>query len=54
MNRRKSSISKRFYEIAKKNYPENWNIEMVKNLVKLGRITIAEYKDITGEDYIKS
>lgn len=47
-------MSKRFYEIAKKNYPENWNIEMVKHLAELGRITIAEYKDITGKDYEES
>lgn len=47
-------MSKRFYEITKKNYPENWNIEMVKHLVELGRITITEYKDITGEDYEES
>ena len=39
------------YELAKENYPINWNKAMIKKLVKLKKITKDEYKDITGEDY---
>lgn len=38
-------------ELAKKNYPDQWNIEMVRNLVVKGRITEEEYEEITGEVY---
>lgn len=38
-------------ELAKKNYPDQWNIEMVRNLVVKGRITEEEYEEITGEIY---
>lgn len=44
-------MSKKFYDMAKKNYPENWNLEMLKNFVRLGRITPEEYEEITGEPY---
>lgn len=37
--------------MAKKNYPNLWNLEMVRNLVKKGRITEGEYEEITGEAY---
>ena len=49
--RRKRSMSKVFYNMAKKNYPNNWNIEMLRNFVAIGRISPAEYEDITGEPY---
>lgn len=38
-------------ELAKKNYPDQWNIEMVRNLVVKGRISEEEYEEITGEEY---
>lgn len=38
-------------QLAKKNYPDQWNIEMVRNLVVKGRITEEEYEEITGEVY---
>lgn len=45
-------MSKQYADIAKKNYPELWNKAMLKNLVKKKRLTAAEYKEITGEDYV--
>ena len=30
-----------------------WTLEMVKNAVAKSVITIDEYKEITGEDYVK-
>ncbi|WP_083504105.1 XkdX family protein [Acetivibrio ethanolgignens] len=38
-------------EICKKYYPKLWGIGRIRNLVKIGRITREEYKEITGEDY---
>lgn len=38
-------------EKIEKWYPKLWNKEMVKNAVKKGVITPAEYKEITGEEY---
>ena len=38
-------------QLAKKNSPEQWNIEMVRNLVVKGRISEEEYEEITGEEY---
>lgn len=43
-------MSKVFYNLAKKNYPANWNREMVDNLHDLGRLTDDEYADVIGED----
>lgn len=41
-----------FYEMAKKNYAAGlWTLTMLKRFVQLGRITAAEYTDITGEPY---
>lgn len=40
----------KYAEIAKKNYPDNWSIEMLRNLVEKGRITAEEFKEITGQD----
>lgn len=43
-------MSKVFYNLAKKNYPDLWNREMVDNLHNLGRLTDAEYADVIGEE----
>lgn len=40
-----------YYEMARKNYPDLWNKEMLRRLVQKGRITAAEYEEITGEAY---
>lgn len=40
-----------YYEIAKKNYPDNWNIEMLRKFVQRGRITAEQFAEITGEKY---
>ena len=41
-----------YYEMAKRNYPDVWNKEMLKKLVQKGRITAAEYEEIVGEPYV--
>ena len=41
----------KIYEMAKKNYPHLWNIDMLRTLVAKGRITPEQFKEITGEDY---
>ena len=38
-------------ELALKNYPRCWTDEMVQKLVAKGKITSADYKEITGADY---
>lgn len=41
------------FDIIKKNYDRKlWNKEMVKIAVVKGVITDAQYKEITGEDYV--
>lgn len=41
------------YEIVKKNYDRKlWNKSMVAIAVVKGVITDAQYKEITGEDYV--
>jgi hypothetical protein len=41
------------YEIVKKNYDKKlWNKAMVKMAVAKNVITAAQFKEITGEDYI--
>ena len=41
------------YEMVKKNYDRKlWNKEMVKIAVVKGVITDAQYKEITGDDYV--
>lgn len=44
-------MSKKIADLAKKNYPEQWNTEMLRNLVAKGRLTPEEYAEITGEQY---
>ena len=39
-------------EKIKKWYPKLWSLEMVRDAVEKGVITAAEYKEITGEEYI--
>ena len=41
----------KIYKLAKKNYPDPWNVECLKNLVKNDRLTPEEYEEITGEPY---
>ena len=41
----------KIYEMAKKNYPRLWNIDMLRTLVEKERITPEQFKEITGEDY---
>lgn len=38
-------------EMAKKYYPEFWNIERLKALVSAKKLTAEEFKEITGEEY---
>lgn len=41
------------YEIIKRNYEKKlWNKKMVAIAVVKGVITDAQYKEITGEDYV--
>ena len=39
------------FEMAKKYYPTLWNTERIKNLVRKGKLTPEQFKEITGEDY---
>lgn len=39
------------YERAKELYPDPWNKEMLKRLVRNGSLTIEQYEGITGEEY---
>ena len=43
-------MSKLFYDMAKKNYPDTWNRAMIDNLHNLKRLTDEEYKDIVGDE----
>ena len=38
-------------ELALKNYPRCWTDEMVQKLVAKGKITSADYEEITGNVY---
>lgn len=38
-------------ELAMKNYPRCWTEEMVQVLVAKGKITSADYEEITGQAY---
>lgn len=40
-----------YYEMAKRNYPDLWNVEMLRKFVQKGRITEAQFEEITGEEY---
>lgn len=39
------------FELAQKYYPVLWDINRLKALVANNKLTEAEYKAITGEDY---
>lgn len=39
------------FEMALKNYPRCWTDSMVANLVTKGKLTSAEYEEITGNAY---
>lgn len=41
-------------ETAIKYYPKLWKKERIIALVKAGKITAEEYKEITGEEYAAS
>jgi hypothetical protein len=42
------------YEIVKRNFDRKlWNVAMVKMAVVKNVITAAQFKEITGEDYIE-
>lgn len=38
-------------ELCKQNYGRTWSAEMLAKLVEKGKLTEAEYADITGEVY---
>lgn len=39
------------YELSKKYYPIFWDIDRLRKLVATNKITIEQFKEITGEDY---
>lgn len=39
--------------LAQKYYPKLWDIDRIKALVVAGKLTEADYKEITGETYTK-
>lgn len=44
-----------WYKIIKWFYDEKlWTKEQVADAVKMGKITVLEYKGITGEDYTEN
>lgn len=46
-------MSEKIYKLAKKNYPEMWDKECLRNLVEHEpqRLTPEEYTEITQEPY---
>lgn len=38
-------------ELAKKYFPRLWGLDRLKALVKAGKLTEKEYKEITGEEW---
>lgn len=39
-------------ELCKQNYGRTWSAEMLAKLVEKGKLTEAEYAEITGEGYV--
>ena len=39
------------YDMAKKYYPRLWSKDRLLALVQAGKLTEAEFEEITGEDY---
>lgn len=37
------------YELAQRYYPRLWDKQRLEALVRAGRLTAAQYRDITGE-----
>lgn len=44
-------MSASYKKIVSRFYPKIYSIDDVKVFVKAGKLTINEYKEITGEDY---
>lgn len=41
------------FNLAKKNYERGlWSMEMLSTLVKKGKLTAEQYKEITGADFV--
>ena len=38
-------------ELAEKYYPKLWDIDRLKSLVEAGKLTEAEFEEITGESW---
>ena len=50
--KRRAEMMSKFFEMAKRNYDRGfWSVEMLRTFTALGRITAAEYREITGEEY---
>ena len=39
------------FEMAKKYYPKLWGIDRLKALVKIGKLTANDFKEIAGTEY---
>ena len=40
------------FEMAKKNFERGlWTCDMLSTLVKRGKLTVSEFKEITGKDF---
>lgn len=39
------------YELAKKYYPTLWSIDRLRKLVAAGKLTEAQFEEITGKPY---
>lgn len=44
-------LAKKYYDTIQSNGERIWNAEQLKTLVAKKKLTKAEYKKITGEDY---
>lgn len=40
-------------ELARKYYPKLWDLDRIKALVVAGKLSETDYKEITGETYVK-
>ena len=39
------------FEMARKYYPRLWGIDRLKALVEAGKLTVEEFREITGTEY---
>jgi hypothetical protein len=46
-------MSKKVRDLAEKYYPLLWPVDRIKALVAAGKLTEAEYQEITGETYLQ-